>query len=342
MSESWVWGPFGRDETLIRAVNDLRMGHMGSTKEALEATRHDYARRSHYSQLFAAALVRGRSDAAQIWANEESHNPDALLLHARVAVKQALLENVIKISARKARFNELAWSACMAAMAAANGDPTPMVVAIEATELGMPFFPGISAQRVEGYAVHGPWRMFDEIRERDPFNREAFHRMYVATGRDPWFLEWAGPQVFGLHPLGAAGEPDATWQAASPLMLLPVMYTWKPLTSQEREQRKQRNYSPDMDTVHAERLYTWLTDKLEVVANQWYRERRKPYVPLSDESLLAFFLWQRERTSTARAVLEAIRPYATFSPWSSLGEKEAVINAACRECWVPRRPLQPT
>jgi hypothetical protein len=369
---AWVWGPAGRDVQLARAISDLTTGgYFGSTRELLSAARGagQCDRRAYCSSVLAALIARRHLSCAQQWLADEPTNPDALLLHARVLVVQAIhayRAEAVSAAVVAAR----AVQACRDAARAAPQDPTPWVTLLSLGEFDphhreLGCSPVEASGRVvrpwaparEEMAVYGPWWLFGEILERDRFNREAFHRLIPccfsssrsAASTSPERAAWESATVDDA----TARARVAVWAAdqapgRSPLKLLQLIYSPQrdPFPDAAEQMRLanhvQINGERARDAYLDERIPAleerWrIALRVEAVnlANTWFADGfARPYLPLSDVSFLAHYLHKMGELRSARRVLEWMIPHATAEPWRRDGDPGHVLTKVCLDCGI--------
>ncbi|MEU9190294.1 hypothetical protein AB0D14_38390 [Streptomyces sp. NPDC048484] len=300
--------PAGRDEDLRRALEDLRLGRWLETKTLLDAT-DTWELRCSRSQ----ALGRGAVDtqAIEAWCEEEPDNWNASMMRARV-----LAERVIVAHHRGVPQQELiqailrARHACGIAAQWWPHDPVPhlcrLALAQVDTDQAAPH------SRVNWLARRdllppGPWRLLEEVHQRDPHNREAFHRMLAV-----------------IHARGMEGITYAQYVASivpggSPLKVLP-QYAYV-------EQYRKRWATRQTTSV----LAYWVTEDKAHYARRalydWFEQTRPADGQLDTRSLLDLNYLAHALVATgvghATAVFEAIGPHATTAPWAHVAQEPA-------------------
>lgn len=369
---AWIWGPAGRDVQLARAISDLTTGgYFGSTRELLSLVRgcDQFDRRAYCSSVLAALIARRRLPCAQQWLADEPMNPDALLLHARVLAVQA----IHAYRAHAAGAGDVATcavQACGDAARAAQSDPTPWVTLLSLGEVDpyhselRPVMGELSADSLcpvpptsRERAICGPWWLLGEIIERDPFNREAFHRLIPCCASPPWAARPLSPELAALEFAtvddATAGARVAVWVADhapddSSLKLLRLMYSaQRDPFPDGAEQMRLANY---MRSNGAGSRDEYLKARIPAIEQRWRVALRAeaidlaqawfagdiapPYMPLSDVSFLAHYLYQVGELRAARRVLQWMIPHATAEPWRRDGDPGRVLAKACLECGI--------
>jgi hypothetical protein len=368
----WVWGPAGRDVQLARAVSDLTTGgYTGTTRELLSLVRGESQcdRRAYCSSVLAALIARRRLPCAQQWLADEPTDPDALLLHARVLVVQAIHAYRAE-AASAAAVAARAVQACRDAALAAPDDPTPWVALLSLGEFD-PYhrelwpvmgeldrdslcpFPSASPER----AIYGPWWLLDEIIKRDPFNREAFHRLIPCCASSPRTVRTLSPEVAAWEPAtvddATAEARVAVWVAdnvpdGSPLKLLRLMYSPRrdPFPNDAEQVRLANHvrlngegsrtaYLHERIPAIEERWRIALRTEAVNLAQTWFAgDPGPPYMPLSDLSFLVNYLHEVGEMGSARRVLKWMIPHATVEPWRRHGDPGRVLAKVCLECGI--------
>ena len=363
---AWVWGPAGRDTELARAISDLTTGgFLGSTRDLLASVRRQDDRRAYCTSVLAAVLVSRRLDSAALWLTDEPGDPDALMLHARVLVVRAIhaargMESHAQaLAAHAAR-------ACQKAMLAAVGDPTPPVALLHLGETGLDL-PGLrfNARTLDDLPINAPWNLLDEVLKRAPDHREAFHRLiplcHVFSDTAPWRPDGPTPEQRQAANARARAQV-AVWAAdrapaGSPLKLLRLWYAAeRDPFSDKAEEMRLRNHLHVHGEASRER---YLNDRVPAIEQRWRHALQAtavkladrwfggggdpPYMPLSDISFLANYLYRCGELRTARLALEWMVPYATAQPWQREGDPGTVLATVCRQChvnlaYLPRWP----
>lgn len=356
----WVWGPAGRDLQLARAISDLTTGgYLGSTRELLVDVRDpaEYDRRAYCASVLAAVIVRRQLHVDEQWLTDDPKNPDALLLHARVLAVRAI--HAARADNQSApRLAAQAVEACRDAVLVAEADPTPWVTLLSLGETNVPL-PALrlTTDAPDMLRVSGPWPLFAEILRRDPHNREAMHRLIPRCSGPSTTTVWTPDSV----PIESTEKMDATareqvavWAAdrapaGSPLKLLRLMHAPdRDPFPDAAEDMRMRNHLH----VHGEKSRErYLRERIPAMQERWRLALRSgaiklakawfengalpPYMPLSDVSFLAYYLYQAREYPTARLVLEWMIPHATADPWKRDGDPGAVLAKACLDCQIP-------
>ena len=289
--------PAGRDEELRLALEDLRIDRYRTAQQVLQASGRNWALRTFRSQVLAVGAAD--NSAIDSWYAEDPRDPDALMMRARVLTQRVLnahrggLPSQKLITAVRA-----ASSACKAAAEHWPADPVPYIcfLALAQTDID----PRVPHSEMHWWRPRdamlppGPWRLLDWVNERDPGNREAYHRML---------------QVF--HARGRGGLDFAQWvstfaPAGSPLRMLPL-YAF--VESYRLRLEHQQTASV---------IAFWSTADKAHYARQglhgWFAHADPRTCSLLDLNHLAYAL-----TATgeghAGPVFAAIGPYVTTAPW---------------------------
>lgn len=314
-----VYHPAGHDHALRAALQDLRTGRWLSMRDLLEST-PDWALWTQRTQVFAA--VAAGSDAVRAWRTEEPRSVAAVVMHARVVVERAVRAH----REGHPRADELwqeAWEGCRSAAHVSPKDPVPWVCLLALSQLD-------DRQRLVEHRkpppgpmlFPGPWGLLAEADRRDPFNREAYHRMLQfvyarqtggSLSEAVNFVQWA-----------ASSAPEG-----SPLHVLPLY------VRVERYRREHGNEKA-LD-LH------WVTEDGERDARRalriWFARTDPATRSLLDLNHLAHALWGSLRFADAAPVFRALGPYYTSIPWAyrtraphDPGEAEDVFLRARSRC----------
>ncbi|MEU3525921.1 hypothetical protein AB0E62_19005 [Streptomyces sp. NPDC038707] len=289
------YDPAGPDHALRAALQELRTGRWMAMRTLLAETA-EWPRWTQRTQVLATAAAG--TDVVRAWLAEEPDSAHAAVMLARVGVERALRAR----RERHRRTHELwieAWDAAQTATVAAPRDPVPWVCLLALAQLD-------PEQRWEEHRAAppdpalppGPWELLAEANRRDPFNREAHHRMLQ-------FLYARG----GTGRLAEASG-YARWTAdrapqGSALHLLPLYV---------RVERYRRDSGQDAVPT----LY-WVVEEAVREARgaleSWFDRTRPQERTLPDLNHLAHALWGSRRFREAARVFEAIGPYFTPPPW---------------------------
>ncbi|NGO70301.1 hypothetical protein [Streptomyces boncukensis] len=306
--------PSGFDGPLRSVLEDLRAGRWLSMRELLAGTGDDWELRTARTQVLGA--VAAGSDVVETWLTEQPESAEARLMHARVAVERA--ERARRVNHREAAPLEAeAREACLTAAGITPEDPVPWVCLLALSPLDPRQVRAEHQQPPpEPMLPYGPWGLLQRVRERDRYNREAFHRvlhfLHVRSGGSP-----------------AEGIDFARWVASwapggSALLVVPLYAQVEHLRRQRAQGLKvplsRPRWSGDPAVWDAERaLEKWFTRAPP--------ERRS----LLDLNYLAHALWAAVRFREAARVFEALGPYATRLPWAYLTDDADQPELAVRQ-----------
>ncbi|MFD7317883.1 hypothetical protein [Streptomyces sp. NPDC059883] len=319
-----VYHPAGHDNELRAAVQDLRTGRWVSMRNVLAET-PGWSLWTQRTQVLAA--VAAGSDAVQAWLSEEPGSVAALVMHTRVLVERAVRAHR-EGHARTQELWQQAWEACGTAARHAPDDPVPWVCLLALSQLD-------SRQRLEEHRLPppgpmlfpGPWALLAEADKRDPYNREAYHRMlqFVYARRADGslseavnFVQWA-----------ASSAPEGSALHVMPLFVRVERY------------RRDNGHEKALD-LH------WVTedatrDALRAVS-LWFDHAVLAEASLLDLNQLAHALWGSLQFEQGARVFEALGPYYVSVPWAyrtrspgDAGQAEDVFLRARSRCLAAAR-----
>lgn len=301
----------GRDDELRRALEDLRMNRHFAMRSVLMKSWRDWPLRTARSQVLAVGAGDGAAVAA--WLDEEPRSADALMMWARVLTRQAVRAfRQGKEEALLRRAAGVARDACWAALRHSPGDPVPWVCLLDLAKLPIderyldPFLRQRSYQwgrAPEMGLFDGPWPLLHEVDQRDPGNREAYHRMReyadvrLSGGLAVDFSRW----VSGRAPYGSS---------------LHVVPLYAFLAEYRRRHADGRGGA----------IAFWSTAQVKHYArkacDEWFYATPVPQrsrLSLVDLNHLAFVLVACGEIG-AGGVFEEIGQYATNAPWAQVSE----------------------
>ncbi|MGW5848925.1 hypothetical protein ACWFQ8_13405 [Streptomyces sp. NPDC055254] len=290
-----VYHPAGHDNELRVAVQDLRTGRWVSMAHLLGRT-DSWGLWTQRTQVLAA--VAAGSDVVQAWRSEEPHSLAASVMHTRVTVEQAVRAH----RAGHPRTRELwqqAWEACRATAGADPADPVPWVCLLALALLDEGALMDEHRLPAPGPMLPpGPWGILAEADQRDPYNREAYHRM----------LQFLYARTSG--PLTEAAN-FAQWAARSapPGSAVHVL----PLYVRVERYRRERGQERALD------LHWVAEDAIRDAAHAldaWFRHAAPRHASPLDLSHLAHALWGGLQFEEAARVFDAIGRYWTTLPWA--------------------------
>ncbi|GHH86068.1 hypothetical protein GCM10018793_56570 [Streptomyces sulfonofaciens] len=290
-----AYHPAGHDSDLRAALQDLRVGRWMSMRNLLAATA-DRALWTQRTQVLAAAAAG--TDLVQAWRAEEPRSVAAAVMHGRVAVERALRAHREGHRHTQDLWHQ-AWEACRTAARAAEDDPVPWVCLLALARLD-------ERQQWDEHRVAppepmlppGPWGLLAQADKRDPYNREAYHRM----------LQF----LYGRHGSGRLTEAVnfVHWAASfaptgSALHVLPLyLHVERYRRDGGRDTALDLHWVAEDATREARRaLYEWFD-------HTCYTESS-----LLDLSHLAHGLWGALQFREAGRVFRALGPYYTPVPW---------------------------
>ncbi|MFG2944599.1 hypothetical protein [Streptomyces adustus] len=290
------YDPAGHDSALRAALQELRAGRWMSMRGLLDETAQ-WWQWTQRTQVLAAAAAG--SDVVRAWLAEEPSSVPALVMHGRVAVERALRAH----REGHRRGHELwieAWDASRTAADRAPADPVPWVCLLSLAQLDRQLL--WDEHRVaapEPTLPPGPWGLLAEADRRDPYNREAHHRMVQFLYTRAASERLAEATGFAHRVAGAAPQ-------GSPLHLLPLY-----VRAERYRRGGGRDAALDLHWVaedasrEARRaLVTWFESSVP--------EQRSPL----DLNHLAHALWGALSFPDAARVFDAIGPYYTPVPWA--------------------------
>lgn len=293
-----VFHPAGHDHALRHALQDLRAGRWGEMARLLEET----AATGHWDgwtrRTQVLATVAAGTDVVHAWRAEQPDSAAAAVMHGRVAVERAVRAHRAGHAGGRALEQE-AWTACREATERVPADPVPWIGLLALTALGARR-PG-APHRVRPPAPMlppGPWGLLAEAQRRDPYNREAYHRMlqFVYARSD-------GPlsEAVNYAQWAASGAPRG-----SALHVLPLYV-------------RVERYRRDRGHEHALDLH-WVAEDAVREAGRamedWFLFCAVPEASQLDLNHLAHALFGALRFPDAARVFEALGPYYTTAPWA--------------------------
>ncbi|QKW53359.1 hypothetical protein [Streptomyces buecherae] len=303
-----VYHPAGHDSGLRNAIQDVRTGRWVAMRDLLAST-PDWGLWTQRTQVLAATAAG--SDVVRAWRSEEPDNVAALVMHTRVLVERAVRAHRAGHRHTRELWQE-AWEACQLTAHNAPADPVPWVCLVALAQLD-------EGQRLAEHRTHppepmlfpGPWGLLTEAHRRDPYNREAYHRM----------LQFVHARRGG----GSLSEAVnfARW-ASSRAPVGPAVHAL-PLYVQVERYREERGHQQALD-LH------WTTDEAlrdaDHALHYWFAHTPPERCSLLDLNYLAHALWAALRFTEAAPVFAALGPYYTPMPWASRGQGAGGPDAA--------------
>ncbi|OIJ63283.1 hypothetical protein [Streptomyces mangrovisoli] len=291
-----AYDPAGHDVALRAALQDLRTGRWMAMRGLLDSTRA-WWQWTQRTQVLAAAAAG--TDVVRAWLAEEPFSVPATVMHARVAVERALRAH----RENHRRTHELwieAWDASQSATRTAPHDPVPWVCLLALAQLDhKQSWEEHRARPPEPLLPSGPWGLLAEADKRDPYNREAYHRMLqfvYARGTGERLAEAVGYTHWaaGTAPMGSA------------LHVLPLY------VRVERYRRVGgRDAALDLHWVAED-----ATREAQRALHAWFEHTTAPERSLLDLNHLAHALWGALQFPEAARVFDALGPYYTPLPWA--------------------------
>ncbi|MFJ3928438.1 hypothetical protein [Streptomyces sp. NPDC090022] len=290
-----VYHPAGHDNELRVAVQDLRTGRWVAMAQLLERT-GGWGLWTQRTQVLAA--VAAGSDVVQAWRAEQPDSVAAAVMHTRVAVERAVRAH----RAGHPRTRELwqeAWRACRDSADLAPADPVPWVCLLALALLDEEVLMDEHRLPPPGPMLPpGPWGILAEADQRDPHNREAYHRMLQFM-----YARASGPRSEAANFVQWAAGSAPTGSAVHVL----------PLYARVERYRRERGQERALD-LHwvAEDAIRDATHALEA----WFHHADLAHASPLDLNHLAHALWGALQFTEAARVFEAVGRYWTTLPWA--------------------------
>jgi hypothetical protein len=306
-----VWDPAGHDRRLATTTQEIRVGRYTLAGELLADRRVSEDVRDYRYLLLAQIASSSGVDSA--WLAEEPASAEAALLRMRANVIRALKAH--RSNHPKAEeLIGLTRAQCLQAAERFPEDPLPWIALLHLAPAAPEKVPGPPE-----LAVDGPWRMMGQLWRRDPWNREAHHRLLGAVGPK------AGGSVSAVS--GVAHWITSQAPTGSALTVLQLVAFIESFRQQlERNDLNKvlltyRNWSTAYAEQETERCY-----------QQWFLPNGGSGALLPDLHHLAHALWAGSQWRAGAEVFEAIGPYALTTPWSLHGNPEQVLTMARERC----------
>ncbi|GGO96434.1 hypothetical protein [Wenjunlia tyrosinilytica] len=315
-----VFDATGGDKFLAEARRDLVMGRWQTTRDLLRDTGQEWGLRTHRMRLLADTAAAGR--AVESWQVAEPGSTDALALRGETEVARAFA--AAAAAARSGsppsphehsldpetldRVGQICWEATQAN----HADPVPWVSLLALARL---------------YAGGHPrvWAWWDELRARDPYNREAHHQV----------LRHLSARWHGSH--GAtydfARDCAAVAPAGTPLAVLAQAARVEHFRLLVRAEG-----TTSLVLTHHWKNEAALAD-LRVSVRQWLAHLVEPCAAhdVADLNLLAHGLVEGGMLAEAATAFHWLGNRATQSPWAYGGDPEAVYASWRDRLIGPRR-----
>lgn len=299
--------PAGRDTDLSAAVQDVHAGYWMQMRQVLART-GDWPRWTSRTQVL--GVVAAQTNVVELWLKEEPESLAARVMYARVATERVLQAHRGHLAhdSRQARdLEKLADRARQACHRAVEGNPHDAVPWICRLALA-------ETDTTERYAEHhadpppheyllprGPWGLLGEVHRRDPFNREAWHRMSQALQARP------GPAGRQAVAVDFARWTVSFAPSDSPLLLLPLY-----ARVQEHRERRDKGSAVTLNLL-------WTREDTTRAITQafegWFRQCDPATSSQLDLNYLAYTLTRGGFPRWATEVFDAIGDFATPAPW---------------------------
>ncbi|WP_338676746.1 hypothetical protein V1460_30110 [Streptomyces sp. SCSIO 30461] len=307
-----VYHPAGADDELRVALGDLQAVRWLSARDILARTGTHWPLRTFRTQVLAVAAAR--SDVVSAWLAEEPESYDAQVMQARILAERALRAHRQQYSA-VAHLEAGARQAALLAAHRAPQDPVPWVCLLALSQIdSRQMRPEHREWSSEPMLPSGPWGLLHNVNQRDPCNREAFHRVLQ------FLLARKAPRAASLAAVFDFGRWVASWApVGSPLLLLPVYAQ----VEQCRQQLAQGRVDPLWRRQWVEE--PTLTSTLKAF-NEWFLKRDPHSRSVADMSHLASALWISHNFVEAAEVFAAMEPYASREPWGSVAEGPSTLD----------------
>ncbi|MET9087192.1 hypothetical protein ABZX77_35870 [Streptomyces sp. NPDC004237] len=302
-----VYHPAGHDDALRLALEDLQTGRWMSMRRMLADTGTNWALRSSRTQVLAAAAAG--SDVVRAWRAEDPANVDAMVMRARVAVERALQAGRRRHPGTEALAQQAREACGLAAHYADPRDPVPWVCLLALAQLDdQQLIADHQWSAPELTLPHGPWGLMQEVYQRDPYNREAHHRM----------LQFLQVRAGGSQQADALNFAQWVMTYAPPGSALLVL----PLHAYAGHYRFQREHPGTVDPLARQQwMREHVVKDVDRALHSWFRHSASSPRALPDLSHLAHALWAAHRFTEAAPVFQAMGRYATRAPWAYVTDR---------------------
>ncbi|RSO09715.1 hypothetical protein DMH18_16405 [Streptomyces sp. WAC 06783] len=298
--------PAGRDPDLYRAVQDIRAGYWMQMRQVLARTGY-WAQWTSRTQVLGVAAAE--TNTVELWLEEEPDSIAAQVMYARVATERVLRAHRKQTATSPEQAQRLekladgAWQASGRAAALNPRDPVPWNCFIALTEtdaIGRHPQHRVPPPQPEYLLPPGPWGLLREAHRRDPFNREAWHRMSQALQSRP------GPAGRRAVATDFARWTVSLAPADSPLLLLPIY-------ARVQEHRERRDSGEGVVNLLWNRED--ITRAITRAFTGWFGNCDPAASSPLDLNHLAYALVRGGFPHWAAMVFEAIGVFATRDPW---------------------------
>ncbi|WP_370354399.1 serine/threonine-protein kinase [Catenulispora sp. EB89] len=299
-----VWDPAGHDRKLATITQELRAGRYTLAAELLADRQVPEDVRDYRYLILAQIAASNGVDTA--WLAEEPAGPEAALLRLRANVIRALQAHRGN-HPRAEELIQLAGAQCLETAERFPEDPLPWIALLHLAPAAPDNVLGPPELR-----INGPWRTMAELWQRDPWNREAHHRLLTAVGPK---CGGSASSVSGVAHWIAGHAP-----ARSALLVLPLVA----LVEAFRQQLGPDNLNQTLLT-HRNWSTAYAEQETERCYLEWFAPNGGHGALLPDLHHLAHALWAGLQWLPATHVFDAIGPYALTTPWSLHGNPERVL-----------------
>ncbi|WJV50834.1 hypothetical protein [Streptomyces flavofungini] len=288
-------------------MQDIQAGYWMQMRQVLART-GNWPQWTSRTQVL--GVVAAQTNVVELWLREEPESLAARVMYARVATERVLQAHRGHRAhdAQQARdLEKLADRARQACHQASEGNPhdsVPWICRLALAEIdttGHHPEHHMAPPPHEYLLPSGPWGLLGEVHRRDPFNREAWHRMSQALQARP------GPA--GRQ---AVSTDFARWTVSfappdSPLLLLPLY-----ARVQEFRERRDKGTEVTLNLL-------WTREDTTRAVTQafegWFRTCDPATSSQLDLNYLAYALTRGGFPQWAAEVFEAIGDFATPAPW---------------------------
>ncbi|MFH8990188.1 hypothetical protein [Streptomyces sp. NPDC017940] len=299
--------PAGRDRDLYAAVQDIQAGYWMQMRQVLART-ESWPQWTSRTQVLGVAAAQ--TNVVELWLKEEPGSLAARVMYARVAterVLQAHRRHGTHDTQHARDLEKLADRARQACHRAAEDNPHDSVpwlcrLALAETDTTERHPEHHMAPPPHEYLLpRGPWGLLGEVHRRDPFNREAWHRMSQALQARP------GPAGRQAVAVDFARWTVSFAPSDSPLLLLP-------LYARVQEHRERRDKGAE---VALNLLWTRedTTRAITRAYEGWFQQCDPAASSQQDLNYLAYTLTRGGFPGWATEVFDAIGDFATPAPW---------------------------
>ncbi|MEY9935578.1 hypothetical protein ABH926_010260 [Catenulispora sp. GP43] len=306
-----VWDPAGRDQRLATTTQEFRVGRYTLAGELLADRQAGEDVRDYRYLVLAQIAASNGVDTA--WLTEEPDSPEAALLRLRTNVIRALKAHRAQ-HPRAYGLIDLTRNQCLEAAERFPDDPLPWIALLHLAPAAPDNVPGPPELLIDG-----PWQTMGQLWRRDPWNREAHHRLLAAVGPK------SGGSVSSVSAVAHWIASQAP--SGSALLVLQLVAFIEAFRQQvERNDLNKvlltyRNWSTAYAEQETERCYT-----------HWFLPTGGSGALLPDLHHLAHALWAGSQWRPAAQVFDAIGPYALTMPWSLHGNPEQALVMARERC----------